>query len=197
MYSQVTLIPFILALLFIIKVNTLPVNDEKSNQNNDQQVKNEQWLMKNIDQLLYEMKQFGHEYNVQVLNSQASEEKNQKSLAHDLAILRADHTVIANQQRNLITLIQKAISSLEEKSNEKHIQKQQLSTVHSTSSQADDDEQEEETVYDLNYHHGPSRNHHGHLSRRLNKLHRKIGHNSPTLKLHKLCRVQSEEVEED
>ena len=70
---------------------------------------NEEIIVKNIDQLLYEMKQFGHEYNVQVENEKINGEKSQQSLAHHLAILRADHTILAQQQQSIIQLIKQLV----------------------------------------------------------------------------------------
>lgn len=161
--------------------------------------KNQEWLMKGVDQLLYEMKEFGHEYNVQVQSRQASDEKNQQSLAHDLAILRADHTIMAEQQRNLIQLIHKFIAQINQRAKEDQRQ-QQLPKEQGAS---DEEKTDQQVTIAWNNDSNSNNNEliHGrksYLHRRLGKLRRHIRHNNHNshnlvLRLHKLCRMTSEE----
>ena len=160
---------------------------------------NQDWLMKSLDQLLYEMKEFGHEYNVQVQSRQASDEKNQKSLAHDLAILRADHTIMAEQQRNLIQLIQKVITKIDRQADLKQKQMKHMSNENSLFEGKKSEQHEQQATDDWMNELTSSAQEKSYSHRRLRKLHRQIRHNSPklTFHLHKLCRMTNEEEDDD
>lgn len=119
----------------------------------------EQVISNNVDQLLYEMKQFGHEYNVQVQNEKVKEEKSQESLAHHLAILRADHTILAEQQRSILQLIEKLV-------------KQSADSKQAAAAAA------AATVDRVNK-----------SAVRLRRVHRRSHLNSPSYHLHKVCRM--------
>lgn len=63
------------------------------------------WLISSINQLKSEMNQLGHSFNDHVSVQESDEKHGQQSLAHDMAVLRADHTILSQQQQLLIRLL--------------------------------------------------------------------------------------------
>lgn len=69
------------------------------------------WLISSINQLKSEVNQLGRSYNDHVSEQESESSHSQQSLAHDLAVLRADHTIMSNQQQMLIKLLKERLTS--------------------------------------------------------------------------------------
>jgi hypothetical protein len=69
------------------------------------------WLISSINQLKGEVNQLGRSYNEHVQEQESESSHSQQSLAHDLAVLRADHTIMSNQQQMLIKLLKERLTS--------------------------------------------------------------------------------------
>lgn len=65
----------------------------------------QKWLIESINRLRGEINELGHNYEVHFRNKETDDMKNQQDFVHDLAVLRADHSVLANQQQKIIDLI--------------------------------------------------------------------------------------------
>jgi hypothetical protein len=70
----------------------------------------QEWLIQSINLMRRELNELGHNYNVHINTKEAEEIQSRQSLVHDLAVLRADHTILSNQQKQLIELIQQKVS---------------------------------------------------------------------------------------
>ncbi|KAI1301885.1 hypothetical protein HDE_03030 [Halotydeus destructor] len=65
----------------------------------------QKWLIDSINQLQKEINELSTSFTTHVDSSQSDEFKKQSDFAHDIAILRADHTVLSSQQQIIINLI--------------------------------------------------------------------------------------------
>lgn len=75
----------------------------------------QKWLIESINRLREEINELGHNYNVHMASKDADIDRNQANFVHDIAVLRADHTILANQQKEIITLIKNQPSVVMEK----------------------------------------------------------------------------------
>ena len=75
----------------------------------------QRWLIQSMNRLRQEINELGHNYNVHIKNNDANVDRNQANFVHDIAVLRADHTVLANQQKEIINLIKTKPSVVLEK----------------------------------------------------------------------------------
>lgn len=65
----------------------------------------QKWLIDSINRLRSELNELARDYNQHMQTENYSAQHELKELIHDLASLRADHTVLADQQKQIIGLI--------------------------------------------------------------------------------------------
>ena len=98
-----------------IKSDAVPISENKveedaKNQDSSFEDKNwkitQKWLIESINRLRQEINDLGHNYEVHTQTKDSQDVKNQQDFIHDVAVLRADHSVLANQQKKIIHMIQ-------------------------------------------------------------------------------------------
>ena len=177
----------ILTISFCGKTQTAPIDDtslESTDEDAQVEGNNEQnnwsmtqkWLIESINQLKREMNELGHSYEEHVSRQETEEGHAKQSLAHDLAVLRADHTILSQQQQIIIKL-------LKERSGEKEpllvqVQERLASPVHlllpesGEKSQKPQDAKDGEESEDLSHgkHHHRHHRHHSRSNKQLDQL---------------------------
>lgn len=130
----------------------------------------QKWLISSINQLKGEMNQLGHNYNEHMEEEVSKESHSQQSLAHDLAVLRADHTILSQQQQMIIKLLKERTSAVPASSTTLvQVQEKLASAVEVIGVEQGEEEGEEEDddgVKDTSSPHHGKHHHHSHRGHR-------------------------------
>lgn len=85
--------------------STFSRNDGINNNSSHDLSVTQKWLISSINQLKSEMNQLGLRFNEHDEEQKTKESHSQQTLAYDLAVLRADHTIMSQQQQMIIKLL--------------------------------------------------------------------------------------------